>query len=541
MNFLNVSVITPNLKLGNPLFNASVILNEIKNSKACITIFPELALTGSTCGDLFLQSSFLRDTTKALEFIVDNCEKTAVIGTAYYENGKLFNAAVVINNKKIVSIFKKRTVNNRYFTPFYDENIPVVVNNRTLYVEIGEDIYNFNSPVVDIVVNINALPNSILDICIGTSKRFSQVYAICSAGFYESTTDYAWQGENGIYENGEFLGFTNSVCFLSRPKPFQEAQKITLETPSKFFRKIDKSPFLLDIDANKILKNAALSVKRRLEHVNVKKVVIGLSGGLDSTMTLLIAKEVINPKDIITISMPGFGTGSKTKKSALYLAEIIGTDHREIDIKKSVKLHLDEINHKGDFDVTFENAQARERTQILMDVSNMENAILLGTGDLSESALGFATFAGDHISMYNPNASLPKTVIRYLIKEISLSNDTNEKLKEVLNDVLETKISPELVENQFTEDIVGPYLLNDFFLYYLLRFNLGKEEILFLAKQVKEFEGENLEERIDSFFDRFYKSQYKRSVATDGPQLLCVSLSPRGSFVFPSDIKEYNK
>ena len=535
MRFLNIEVVTPNLKLGDPEFNAKIIIDEIKKSKAQIVIFPELSLTGATCGDLFLQGSFLKKALKASNEIVKNCNKTAIIGAPYMSSGKVFNAALVISNQKIVAVFKKRNPDKRYFEPFYEEQKTALINFKSLYVEIGEDVYNPNSPSTDIIVNINALPNSILDICSMNSKRLSCAYAVCSAGFYESTTDYAWQGENGIYENGEFLGKIASVGFLNRAKPYGDITKIFIDDCKEFYRKIDKSPFILGIDTKKILKNASLSVKRRLEHANAKKAVIGISGGLDSTMALLIAKDAIDPKDIITISMPGFGTSSKTKSNLNSLVEIIGTDHREIDITKSVKLHLEQIGHKGGLDTTFENAQARERTQILMDIANMEGGIVLGTGDLSESALGFATFSGDHISMYNPNASLPKTVIQHLIKETSLYN---ENLKEVLLNILETKISPELVENQFTEDIIGPYLLNDFFLYYLLKFSLGKEEILFLANQVEEFSQENIKERLDSFFDRFYKNQFKRSVATDGPMLLGVSLSPRGAFILPSDIKQ---
>ncbi|MCL1924091.1 MAG: NAD(+) synthase [Defluviitaleaceae bacterium] len=533
MNFLNLELITPSLKLGKPKYNSNIIINEIKNSKADIIAFPELSLTGSTCGDLFFQNNFIEDTKKALKEIVKNTEKIAIIGTPFLENGSLFNAAVVIHNRKIIAVFKKKNVQTRWFKTAenLNTNEVVVINGNSLYVEIGEDIYMPNSPLANIIININALTEDISDIIKINSKRLSCCYAVVNAGFYESTTDYVFNNENGIYENGEFLGILSSIGFLNKRKLFENGLEFTIENPKEFFRELQNSPFTSNINANKIIQNAALATKRRLSHVGCKKAIIGISGGLDSTIALLILRYAIEPENIIAISMPGFGTSERTKANAKKLINIIGAEYREIDIKKAVSLHLEEIGHKGEKDIAFENAQARERTQILMDVANIENGIVIGTGDLSEAALGFCTYSGDHISMYNPNTSLPKTAIRYIVKHIA---ENEESLKEVLEDILNTKISPELLENQDTESIVGSYLVNDFFLYYLLKHNLGKDDIAYIAK--KAFPNENIEKRIEDFYSRFYRNQYKRSNATDGPMLLGVSLSPRGGYVLPSDI-----
>jgi len=534
MNFLNLSLITPNLILGKPKKNAEVIISEIKNSKADIVAFPELSLTGSTCGDLFFQNSFIKEAQNALEEIVKNCEKLAIVGTPYLEKNKLYNAAVIIHNKKIIATCKKKNSNSRWFEKGEKEIPKIIINGKTLAITIGEDIFLNDSPCTDIVININAMSEDISDIIATNSKRLSCCYAICNAGFYESTTDYVFNNPNEIYENGEFLGKISSVGFFNATKSYEEAVEISITQNSEFIRKIPQSPFTKNLDlgkTNKLLENASIAIKRRLSHIGSKKAVIGISGGLDSTMALLTLRNAIAPKNIIAISMPGFGTSEKTKTNAKKLIELIGAEYREIDITKSVQIHLDDIGHKGEIDITFENAQARERTQILMDVANLEGGIVIGTGDLSEAALGFCTYGGDHISMYNPNAGLPKTAIRYLVNHIA---ETEPQLTEILTNILNTKISPELIKNQDTEKIVGPYLINDFFLYYLLKYNLGKEDIAFLAKHT--FPEHDTYKLIEDFYNRFYKSQYKRSNATDGPMLLGVSLSPRGGFVLPSDI-----
>jgi NAD+ synthase (glutamine-hydrolysing) len=287
----------------------------------------------------------------------------------------------------------------------------------------------------------------------------------------------------------------------------------------------------------------------RLKHIGCKTAVIGLSGGLDSTLALIVAVHAfdmlnLDRKGIITVTMPCFGTTDRTYTNACNLAKGYGTTLREIDIKESVNLHFRDIDHDSNsHDVTYENSQARERTQILMDVANQNGGIVIGTGDLSELALGWATYNGDHMSMYAVNASIPKTLVRYLVGyEATVSK--NQLLETVLKDVLDTPVSPELLPPtqdgkiaQKTEDLVGPYELHDFFLYYMLRFGFTPSKIFRLA--VKAFDGEYSNEVIlkwlRKFYWRFFSQQFKRSCLPDAPKVGTVTLSPRGDFRMPSD------
>jgi len=319
-------------------------------------------------------------------------------------------------------------------------------------------------------------------------------------------------------------------------------------------RKIDKAPFVPSVKEDRdkrceeIINIQAFGLKKRLEHIGSKCAVIGLSGGLDSTLALLIICKAfdllgIDRKGIIAVTMPCFGTTDRTYQNALALAKYLRTTLLEIPIREAVLLHFKDIGHnENDYDITYENSQARERTQILMDVANKCNGIVIGTGDMSELALGWATYNGDHMSMYGVNSSVPKTLVRYLVSYFA-ETTKDEKLKLVLVDVLDTPVSPELlppvegVISQKTEDIVGPYVLHDFFLYYIMRFGFTPSKIFRLAVTAfgTEYEKEDILKWLTVFYKRFFSQQFKRSCLPDGPKVGSVAISPRGDLRMPSD------
>ena len=305
----------------------------------------------------------------------------------------------------------------------------------------------------------------------------------------------------------------------------------------------------MEIRCKEIFNIQSSALAKRFEHTNSKKAVIGISGGLDSTLALLVIVKTFNllgypMKDIVTITMPGFGTTDRTYNNALTLCKELGTDLREINIVEAALQHFKDIGHDKDIhDVTYENVQARERTQILMDLANKEGGLLIGTGDLSELALGWCTYNGDHMSMYAVNPSIPKTLVRYLVNYVAVHEST-PKVAETLLDILDTPVSPELLPkdakgdiSQKTEDIVGPYELHDFFLYHFIKHGSSKERILFLAKEAfkNDYSEDEISKWLDKFIWRFVTQQFKRSALPDGPKVGSISLSPRGDWRMPSD------
>ena len=416
------------------------------------------------------------------------------------------------------------------------------------------------------------------------SARCISSYIYSSAGVHESTTDRLFSGhliiaENGstLEENSRFqrdneiisscidifklnserlknLSFRDSSSFLSQS--FKYIDFTFKDTKiNKFARYIDKHPFVpsniheRDERCKEIFNIQSSALAKRLEHVGLKKAVIGISGGLDSTLALLVIAKTfkllgIDNKNIITITMPGFGTTDRTYNNALTLCKELNCDLREINIVEASLQHFKDIGHDKDIhDVTYENVQARERTQILMDLANKEGGLLIGTGDLSELALGWCTYNGDHMSMYSVNPSIPKTLVRYLVKYVA-ENESNKDVSETLLDILDTPVSPELLPkdsegniSQKTEDIVGPYELHDFFLYHFIKHGSSKERILFLAENAfkSDYSKEEIQKWLDKFIYRFFTQQFKRSALPDGPKVGTISLSPRGDWRMPSD------
>jgi len=455
-------------------------------------------------------------------------------------------------------------------------------------IEISEDLLAPVSPSAyhalcgaNIIANLSA-SNALIgkyeynqQLIANTSARLICGYVYANAGDGESTTDLVFAGHNIIAENGIILnesddfssGIITSEIDVFRLETerhknttfqnlelngYQVIEFDMTKNETTLTRKISTSPFVPEIDEekrktfDKILKLQSHGLKKRLIHTNSNKVVIGISGGLDSTLALIVAikaMELINrpATDVIAVTMPCFGTSDRTKNNARKLCELLSVTLREIDITNSVLAHFSDINHEPDvYDVAYENSQARERTQVLMDIANMENGLVIGTGDLSENALGWSTYNGDQMSMYAVNISVPKSLIRYII-DFYANEINNDELKRVLADILDTPVSPELLPGneikQRTEDIVGPYELHDFFLYYIVRWGFEPSKVLRLAKYSFDgiYDSETILKWLKIFYRRFFKNQFKRSCMPDGVKIGSVALSPRGDLRMPSD------
>ncbi len=458
-------------------------------------------------------------------------------------------------------------------------------------VELCEDLWAADPPSrrlaeagATVILNLSA-SNEVVgkaayrrQLAVGQSGRLCCGYVYADAGEGESTTDVVFTGHNMIAENGALLAeyrFTAGLTFADidverlvyerrRLTPFPSVNAAGLYrneaefTPcaTKLRRYVSPTPFIPDNAADRasrceeILTIAALGLKKRLEHTGARTAVIGLSGGLDSTLALLIAALAMgmlhrDPGDIIAVTMPCFGTTDRTKNNAVLLAEHMGTTLRTIPIGDTVRSHFRDIGHSPeDQDVTYENAQARERTQVLMDIANQTGGLVIGTGDLSELALGWATYSGDHMSMYGVNASIPKTLVRHLVDYVARDNRKKDpELAQVLEDILDTPVSPELLPavqgeiSQRTEDLVGPYELHDFFLYHAVRWGFGPRKILRLAELAlgRQYSREVILKWLKNFYCRFFAQQFKRSCLPDGPKVGSVALSPRGDWRMPSD------
>lgn len=502
----------------------------------------------------------------------------------FYELRHFTSANKEIRSKEI-SLAGKYFVDMGQSMLFTCESMPEF----TFGVEICEDLWTPDPPSTKlaqngamIIANLSASDEVIGKadyrrmLVKSTSARLVSAYIYSSAGQGESTQDLVFSGHDMICENGAMLAeskrFTTGIIYadIDLQKLEHERRRANTYTISdndiiltqcfdlrlknlELDRYISKTPFVpankanLDERCEEILTIQASGLAKRIEHTNVKSVVLGLSGGLDSTLALIVAVHAMDMlgrdrKDIIAVTMPCFGTTKRTKSNAEILAENYGVSFMDINISKSVMQHFEDIGQSPEcFDVTYENGQARERTQVLMDIANKNGGFVIGTGDLSELALGWATYNGDHMSMYAVNASIPKTLVRHLT---AFEADHSEgSLKAALLDILDTPVSPELLPpkdgeiSQKTEDLVGPYELHDFFLYYTVRFGFTAEKILRLAKIAfnGEYDDETIKKWLNTFIRRFFSQQFKRSCLPDGPKVGTVTLSPRGDWRMPSD------
>lgn len=625
--FIRVGSVVPHVQVGDCHYNAERIIDNINKAnaeKAKIIIFPELSITGYTCGDLFAQTTLIREAESSILHVAEqtkHLDVISIIGAPVEANGKLMNAAVVIHRGKVLGITTKTFLPN--YKEFYEKRWfaeaqklkektitycgqRVSIGNRLLFatphttfgVEICEDVWAPIPPSsqlclhgAEIVFNMSADNENLYKnrflrtLLTQQSARTISAYVFSSCSISESTTDSVFASAGYVYECGELLAATKhfsmdeqiviadidlgrirgarrqNTTFAHNQELVQSEDVTVIEITSQeneqhtsLLRKVNPTPFIpskenMYADCEEVLELQSTALYTRLKKININKVAIGISGGLDSTLALMVAcrtmdKLNIDRKNIIAITMPGFGTTNRTYENAIKLMNELGVDSREIDIKKACLQHFEDIGHNTDIhNNTYENVQARERTQILMDIANKENAIVLGTGDLSELALGWATYAGDLISMYSVNGSVPKTLVKQLIKHLS-ENETNQVVKEVLADIAATPITPELMPTtnegkttQLTEDIVGPYILHDFFIYHFTVFGASPSKIYLLATNAfkGEFTNEEIKHWLIVFLKRFFTQQFKRSCMPDGPKVTPVSLSPRADWKMPSD------
>lgn len=583
-------------------------INKAKTLGVELVVFPEMCLTGYTLGDLVFSDVLLSGATRALEKIVSIVpEKMLVfLGIPLKKDGIIYNVAVGISGGKIVGVIPKTNLSSfqeRYFAPARKgvENLDVCGqtvpfgtdiifsndnSNLKIAVEIGEDLFAINSPSnrhaengATVIVNLSAnaqiigKSEGIINAVNAQSKKLCSAYMYSEAGDGESTTDSVFSGQAVISELGktlaqkpaflreivitdidvDLIAFRRSKWFKNiSAENYVNVNVDILTDNEKIDRFINNSPFVPTCEkqrkarAEEVLNIQAEGLKKRIEHTNSGSVVIGLSGGLDSTLAILVAVKAMGLanrpiKDVIAVTMPCFGTTSRTYDNTIKLAKALGVTLKKIDITKSVLRHLKDIKHNGSLDVTYENAQARERTQVLMDVANQTGGLVVGTGDMSELALGWATYNGDHMSMYGVNCSIPKTLVRHIVSYVA--ENSKGKLKSVLFDILDTPVSPELLPpksgdiSQKTEDIVGPYELHDFFLYNFIRNGYSPIKIYQIAKRAfySEYDNQTILKWLKTFVRRFFNQQFKRSCVPDGVKVGSLSLSPRGEWSMPSD------
>ena len=614
--FVKVAAATPLVRVADCKANAEAINRmtaEAVERGASIVVFPELSITGYTCGDLFLQSRLLEAGDEALaQLLVTPYPIVSIVGMPIYYKNNLYNCAVVIANGKIQGIVPKSYIPNysefyesRWFTEGRDiRNTEITIcGERVRFgadllfkvhgvrfgVEICEDLWVPAPPSSDmalagatLIFNLSATPEILgkhkylRSLIKQQSARTICGYVYSSAGVGESSTDLVFTGNGIIAENGTIIAARDrfvrderlTVADIDVEHIFNERRRHTSfinldnrfdvikiefdQAESPLERTIDPTPFIpkdLDDGCREILSIQSAGLAQRLNHIGCKKVVLGISGGLDSTLALLSTVKTFDllgfdRKGIIGVTMPGFGTTDRTYQNALTLMSELGITQREISIRKACEQHFADLGlNPEDRGAAYENSQARERTQILMDLANMEGGIVIGTGDLSEAALGWATYNGDQMSMYNVNCSIPKTLVRKLV-EWCAENDSNELVRATLHDIVATPVSPELLPAdgdgniaQKTEDLVGPYTLHDFFIYNFLRNGFSPAKIEFLARQAfdGEFSTEEIRHWLQVFLRRFFSQQFKRSAMPDGPKVGSVSLSPRGDLRMSSD------
>lgn len=594
------------------------LLDEADEAGANVVVFPELCITGYTCGDLFLQDKLTSEAMQSLLVITEHTKGMnliAFVGLPVLYQNKLHNAAAAICNGEILGMTTKSHFPNysefyeaRHFVPASSDYVfidigqnSVLFGPKLLYrcldipelvigAEICEDLWVPSPPSVNhaaagatLIVNCSASDETIgkdayrRSLISGQSASLISAYVYSDAGEGESTQDLVYAGHGLICENGTVLAearrFMNEsiyadvdlgrICSERRristfPAVYDEDYfeiSFNLEKRDiKLRRKYNVTPFVpsdksdRDSRCEEILTIQAMGLKKRLEHTGCKNAVIGISGGLDSTLALIVTAKAFDmlklPRTGITaVTMPCFGTTDRTYNNACRLVHGLGAALREINIKKAVSLHFEDIGHDPSIhDVTYENSQARERTQVLMDIANQNGGLVIGTGDMSELALGWATYNGDHMSMYGVNCSVPKTLVRHLVRYYA-DVCGNEALTRILLDILDTPVSPELLPpsggtiSQKTEDIVGPYELHDFFLYYILRFGYTPSKIFRLACNafVNFYDKTTILNWLRIFYRRFFSQQFKRSCVPDGPKVGSVALSPRGDLRMPSD------
>ena len=634
LDYIRIACGVPAVRVGDTKKNAADICEFLKKADAQnvdLLVFPEMALTGYTCQDLFLQDALHEGVKLGLREILDASAAcpavTAAVGLPLRVGTRMFNCAAVISGGEVRGIVPKTSIPN--YNEFYEKRWfasgddliqdtfdigtllgdypkPVPMGQNLLFqigegalvgVEICEDLWTPLPPSAmlalsgaEVIVNLSASNETIgkrvyrRELVTHQSASLNCVYAYCSAGSTESTQDLIFSGQSLIAENGKLLAETKEAiatdyllvqdCDLGKVRADRRRNRSYADTAARHGAQarvvpaldgllradgtrypLEKLPFVPSQRQNRvqrcmeIFQMQVAGLKQRLSAIGNPNAVIGISGGLDSTLALLVAVEAMRQlgrpaTDVYGVTMPCFGTSDRTYNNSWELMRTLGISCKEINIREAVSLHFSDIGHDSSVhDGTYENSQARERTQILMDYASVVKGIVVGTGDLSELALGWCTYNGDHMSMYGVNASIPKTLIRWMIDAISEMRSFAAS-RPVLQDILDTPISPELLPPdaegkiaQHTEDLVGPYALHDFYLYYTLRFGFAPRKIYTLACRAFEgdFDGETIKKWLRTFYRRFFTQQFKRSCLPDGVKVGSVSLSPRGDWRMPSD------
>ncbi len=611
---LRVASVSPAIRIANPEYNSKEIIKFIKQAKENkigLTVFPALCLTGASCGDLFYQDHLYREQLGALVSILEassGYNGSFVIGMYLKTGNSMLNCGAFIQNGKIAGLVPYM-LPPRAFDGKLRFNMPG--KRGSTFNISGEEIpfgslifYDHESDVSLAIANsydrphrealVVAIPGLSRELITSSKTRresekiksYEDINArvLASAGATESTSGGVCSGHLLISEGGEILAedsnlsltekiimteldFTSLVYkrnvkglpHKSRSVKVQVDALPTVEAGTNMLRKFSPTPFIPE-DENEAAQNCreafaiqSTGLARRLMHTGSAKAVLGVSGGLDSTMALLVTAKAMellgkSGRDIIGVTMPGFGTTDATYDNAMAMMKALNVDIREIPIREAVRVHFRDIGHNPEIkNVVYENVQARERTQILMDIANMENGIQVGTGDLSEAALGWSTYNGDHMSMYNVNAGIPKTFmrreIRWYIEEI-LADNKNPDLADTLNNVLDTPVSPELLPPdeegkiaQMTEDTVGPYILHDFFIYHTVRRGTRPEMLLAIAEATFKgiYDEITIKKWLEVFYKRFFIHQFKRSCVPDSPQIGSVSLFSRSDWLMASD------
>jgi len=624
--FIRVAAAVPELKVadvGHNLAACSTLIREAAQKGAGYVLFPELGLSGYSCGDLFAQKTLLGAVQEALSQLAREAGRAglvAVVGLPWAHRGRLYNCAAVLSGGRVTGLVPKQYLPNsseyyerRWFTPglgllatevdFLGRKVPFGTNllfeskdsGAVMGVEICEDLWAVQPPSgnlclagANLILNPSA-SNEILgkasyrrNLVRQQSARCLTAYGYTSAGPGESSTDVVFSGHAMVAENGLLLAESKRFDFRGeliladvdlerlghdrRTNTSFSAAKagacITVPTTTRAsvrlpgrLRPNSPTPFVPADSAlrgqacREIFAIQAAGLAKRLRHTGARKLVVGVSGGLDSTLALLVAVHTFDDlrlprQGILAVTMPGFGTTDRTRSNAEKLAKSLGVTLEKIPISAALKRHFRDIRHPGGrHDITFENSQARERTQILMDLANREGGFVLGTGDLSEAALGWCTFNGDHMSMYHVNIGVPKTLVRYLI-EWCAEEEFAGAPGQILRDIAATPISPELLpvdrrgrQHQQTESTIGPYELHDYFLYHFVRFGLSPAKIAYLAGLAfaRRYDHPTIRRWLEVFLRRFFSQQFKRSAMPDGPKVGTVALSPRGDWRMPSD------
>lgn len=602
--YLKITTCVPKVFLGQPLKNAKEIIAMAKKTDGEIVLFPELSLTGYANGDWFLNQGFIEETEQAIKELLKSCyEQIWIVGVPMNYQGRLFNVALVMQNGLILGAVPKMHLacyreffENRIFSDgreYYCEAKKISKYGQEFYfgellfthhecsfgVEICEDLWQNFAPHCDlyhqgahIVFNLSTSPFQINKknrrelLCNSASLLGNGAYVYTSTGVTETSSDVIYSGHMIVSELGDELysyevfdeeeGFKNLDIDLERinyqrlltNKSWNLRDVTFQEIPVKFnyeFNHFEREESVFPFAINKLeilntIRAVSYALYHRLQHIGIKKVCLGVSGGLDSTLALLMInycfeKYQMDKSGIIAITMPGLATGSASKSNAKELCQALGIDLKEISIKTEVEHHFTLIGKNDDKDVTYENIQARYRTLILMNIANKENALVCGTGDMSEIALGWSTFNGDQMSMYNLNGGLPKTSIRQIVDYFK---EIYPVAKDVLQKVIDLPISPELTSSfQLTEDIIGKYEINDFIMYHLFINGASKSRIVFLLEKCFQLENNVATMYYENFMKRFVRNQFKRLTGPESIKIFAFSFSPRSDFHFPGDMK----